>query len=201
MAQDVFVFFLPLACFPVADIIFRAIWVGRPLNNLPFPPIVLSLLTGGASMLLTCGMIALGFTDTAYLSFGCANLSYIILFLIGNYASLTDTPAISNISPENWRVNFCHFSILFFLLELVLNSALRRNGGSNEDLGLFGRLAQVIGDGLSDTTSSGRVNRPLARNHRVIEQSTASPPAYEDFNVNRNTLLITDEWSYSPASN
>lgn len=83
MALETMSFFLPLACFALADLLFRAFWAGRPSNDLPFPPVVLLLVTGGASMLIMCGMIALGFTNTAYLYFSCANFSYIILFLFG----------------------------------------------------------------------------------------------------------------------
>ena len=83
MVLETLSFFLPLACFPLANLLFRAFWAGRPLNDLPFPPIVLLLVTGGVSMLLTCGMIALGFTNAVYLYFSCANFSYIILFLFG----------------------------------------------------------------------------------------------------------------------
>jgi len=36
-----------------------------------------------ASMLITCGMIALGFTTAVDLYFSCANFPYIILFLFG----------------------------------------------------------------------------------------------------------------------
>jgi hypothetical protein len=83
MVLEIMSFFLPLACFPLADLFFRAFWAGRPSNDLPFPPVVLSLVTGGASMLITCGIIALGLTNAAYLYFSCANFSYIILFLFG----------------------------------------------------------------------------------------------------------------------
>jgi hypothetical protein len=76
-------FFFPVLCFPLLDLAFRALWDGRPSNDLPFPPVLLSFLTGGASILITCSVVALGFTDPAYLYFTCANMSYVILFLFG----------------------------------------------------------------------------------------------------------------------
>jgi len=76
-------FFLPLAFFPLVDLLFCAFWAGRPADDLPFPPVVLSLVTGGVSMLITCAMIGSGFTNVAYLYFSCANFSYILLFLFG----------------------------------------------------------------------------------------------------------------------
>ena len=76
-------FFLPLACFPLANLLFCGFWAGKSSNDLPFPPVVLSLITGGASMLITSAMIGFGFNDAAYLYFSCANFSYITLFLFG----------------------------------------------------------------------------------------------------------------------
>ena len=83
MVLEILAFFFPVLCFPLLDLAFRALWDGRSSNDLPFPPVFLSFFTGGASILITCSMVALGFTDPAYLYFTCANMSYVILFLFG----------------------------------------------------------------------------------------------------------------------
>jgi len=194
-------FFLPLACFPLADLLFCDFWAGRSSNDLPFPPVVLSLITGGVSMLITCAMVALRFTNAAYLYFSCANFSYITLFLFENVASLADSPSMPNVSHQIWGVNPYYFSILFTLFQVLLTSALRRSGGSDEDLGLFGhRIADYIWNHIPNSNGSSGVGLTLAGNQAVIEQSIVSPPAYEDCNDNRYTLLITDERFYSRVS-
>ena len=110
-----------------------------------------------------------------------------------------------NVSPQNWGVNLYYFSILFTLFQLVLTSALRRSGGSDEDLGLFGRHVDFIWNRLTNGNGGGGVHLTWAGNQVVIEGLTVSPPAYEDCNVDRyrRTFGIdsdagADERFYSP---
>ena len=91
-----------------------------------------------------------------------------------------------NVSQQIWGVNPYYFSILFVIFQLLLTSALRRSGGSDEDLGLFGRrIADYIWNLLPNSNGGSGVNFILAGNQAVIEQPTVSPPAYEDCNDNR----------------
>jgi len=100
--------------------------------------------------------------------------------------SLTGAPSMPHVSPEDWRVNIYCFFILFTLFQLALNSALRRNGASDEDLGVFGRVTNFICNYVSNSNRGGGLDLTLAGNSAVIEQSPVSPPAYEDFIVDRS---------------
>jgi hypothetical protein len=93
---------------------------------------------------------------------------------------------MSNVSPEDWRVNIYCFLILFTFFQLAFNSTLRRNGASDEDLGVFGRVTQSIWPYLPNSNGAGGLNLTLAGNPVVIEQSPVSPPAYEDCNVDHS---------------
>ena len=98
-------FFLPSAAFPTTDIFVRAIWAGRPAGTLPFPPVFLSFITGGASIWINCGFIIFAHTETAYLYFTCANISYIIIFLFGSspfYLSTWNLTDISQVTMSEW---------------------------------------------------------------------------------------------------
>jgi len=91
-----------------------------------------------------------------------------------------------NVSHQIWGVNPYYFIILFTLFQVLLTSALRRSGGSDEDLGLFGRrIADYIWNHLPNSNGGSGVGLPLAGNQAVIEQAIVSPPAYEDCNDNR----------------
>jgi hypothetical protein len=79
-----FAFILPVVAFPLTDIMLRAIWAGRPASTLPFPPVLLSMITGGSSIAINYGFIIFGYTGADYLYFTCANISYVILFLFGS---------------------------------------------------------------------------------------------------------------------
>jgi len=79
-----FPFLLPVVAFPLTDITLRAIWAGRPAATLLVPPVLLSFITGGASIFVNYGFVAFGYMGADYLYFTCANISYIILFLFGS---------------------------------------------------------------------------------------------------------------------
>jgi len=85
-----------------------------------------------------------------------------------------------HVSPEDWRVNIYYFFVLFTLFQLAFNSALRRNGASDEDLGVFGRVTNSFWNYVSNSNGGGGLELTLAGNSAVIEQSPVSPPAYED---------------------
>jgi hypothetical protein len=93
---------------------------------------------------------------------------------------------MSNVSPEDWRVNIYCFFILFTFFQLAFNAALRRNGASDEELGVFGRVTQSIWNYLSNSNGGGGgLDLTLAENPVVIE-SPVCPPAYEDCNVDHS---------------
>jgi len=93
---------------------------------------------------------------------------------------------MSHVSPEDWRVNIYCFFILFTLFQLAFNSALRRNGATDEDLGVFGRVTNFIWNYVSNSNGGGGLELTLTGNSAVIEQSPVSPPAYEDCNVDHS---------------
>ncbi|KIM36954.1 hypothetical protein M413DRAFT_448856 [Hebeloma cylindrosporum] len=75
LALELLAFFLPLLCFPVLYLAFLTSWVETPSNELPFPPAMISFITGGASMLLASGMMVIGINNNAYLWFDSANMA------------------------------------------------------------------------------------------------------------------------------
>ena len=93
---------------------------------------------------------------------------------------------MSNVSPEDRRVDIYWFFVLFTFFQLAFNSALRRNGASDEDLGVFGHLTKFIWNYVTNTNSGGGLDLTLAGNPAVIEQSPVTPPAYEYCNVDRS---------------
>jgi len=104
----------------------------------------------------------------------------------GNVVSLKDAPSMSNVLSENWRINIYYFFILFAFFQFSLNLALRRSGGSDEDLGLFGiwkHRSNSNGGGGIDSTLTG--NSAVVRPNN-IQETTVSPPAYMDPNVDRD---------------
>jgi len=89
------------------------------------------------------------------------------------------------VSPQNWGVNLYYFSIQFILFQLVLTSALQRSGGSDEDLGLFGRrVADFIWNYFPNSNGGGGVDPTLAGNQVVIDcnadRYVSSPKNFRD---------------------
>jgi len=101
---------------------------------------------------------------------------------------MVDAPSMTNVPPEAWRVNSLYFTILFTFLQVAFNSALRSSGRTDEDLGAFGRITNSVWNSLSNGGNGG-LGKSLAGN-MAIQQSTVSPPAYEECDDDHNVRLL-----------
>ncbi|KIM38942.1 hypothetical protein M413DRAFT_29855 [Hebeloma cylindrosporum] len=131
--------------FPVTHFLLRINWTTRALETLPFHPVSLPFITGGASVLLSCIFVSAGNFGSAYLFFTCANMSYIVLFICRN----ADPERILNASylakvPDVWEVRWSLFTILFLFFQYTLTTTLRIVGRREADLGSFARSRTAL---------------------------------------------------------